>query len=296
MKELLELRVNYKYAHLLFKEDEGVNLGNPVRGYTIKVVKIDTSSSLFAEVEKVSKSVYEKYGECFFYGWEYQRKYSSKELHDAPLFKMTVRKYFEPSGEECGTEYDNNCACKLCGSGRKQISPLRIHKGRFLNKRDVATTLADEIVVSKRFVEVIRENDIKGISFSPVFFGKQESEDCFQLMVEGNRLKVDERTKFGGEPFEVVKDEENTQYISPCPNGDHLGLNLLSEVYVKYSPIINQYDFFISQQTFGVKNDGGPNRPLLRPHHILFCSPKLYRTIQENHLRGFNFEVAHIVD
>ena len=26
MKEILELRINYQYAHLLFKEDEGINL------------------------------------------------------------------------------------------------------------------------------------------------------------------------------------------------------------------------------------------------------------------------------
>lgn len=57
MKELLELRVNYKYAHLVFKEDEGVNLGD-FQGYSVKVVKIDTSSAVFEKVGQVSKDIH----------------------------------------------------------------------------------------------------------------------------------------------------------------------------------------------------------------------------------------------
>ena len=58
MKELLELRVAYEYAHLLFKDNEGVNLGDsPIYGPTVKVVKIDPHSSLFEEVGKMDKYI-----------------------------------------------------------------------------------------------------------------------------------------------------------------------------------------------------------------------------------------------
>jgi len=296
MKELLELRVNFKYAHLLFKDDEGVNLGgNSIYGPSIKVVKVDTGTSLWIDVCKVSKLVYEKYKECFFYGWEYQRKYTTKELAEAKLFQMNVRKYFEPAGEECGTIYDESCACRICGSGRKQISPLRLKKGRFLNKRDVATTIADEIVVSRRFVDVIKSSDIKGMFFGPVYLGNSLSEDVYQLMIQGQKLEMSEKTRFGGEPYDFIQGEEYEREISGCPNGDHLGLNILSEAYVHNSASLSQYDFFISKETVGNKITEENQGSLIRPSHLLFCSPKLYRVIKENNLKGFNFEVAHVV-
>lgn len=288
MKELLELRVNYEYAHLLFKEDEGVNLGDSIYGPSIKVVKIDTHSPIFEEVGKMDKYIREKYGTFFFAGWNYIRTYTKKELADARLFQMYVRKYFEPTGEECGTEYDESCACKLCGAGRKQISPLRIKKGRYLNKRDVAITIGGEIVVSKNFVEAIRTNGIEGMIFGDVYIGKSKSEDCFQLMLQGGELDVSEETIFGVNPYDFS--EKSPTEVFKCPNGDNLGLNIISEAYVKNCTALSQKDFFISKQTCGFRSG------LLAPHHLMFCSPKLYRTIQENHLRGFNFEVAHIVD
>ena len=54
MKEILELRINYQYAHLLFKEDEGINLGDPLFGPpSVKVVKVDTSTPLWEQVKKI---------------------------------------------------------------------------------------------------------------------------------------------------------------------------------------------------------------------------------------------------
>lgn len=288
MKELLELRVAYEYAHLLFKDDEGENLGeSSIYGPTVKVVKIEPHSSLFEEVGKMDKYLRKKYGTFFFAGWKYIRKYTEKELAAAKLFQMDVRKYFEPTGEECGTEYDENCACEFCGSGRKQISPLRLKKGNYLNRRDVAITIGGEIVVSRRFVETIQENNIKGMMFGDVYIGKSLSGDCFQLMPQGEELNISKETVFGVNPYDFS--ESSPTEVFKCPKGDNLGLNILSEAYVKGSVAISEKDFFISKQTCGFKSG------LLRPSHLLFCSPKLYRVIKENNLKGFNFEVAHVV-
>ena len=287
MKELLELRVDYKYAHLVFKEDEGVNLGD-FMGYSVKVVKIDTSSSVFEKVGQVSKDIQEKYNDLFFGGWKYIRKYTTKEIADARLFQIDVRKYFEPTGEECGTKYDETRACPICGSGRKQASPLRLKKGRFLNNRDVAITIGNEIVVTKRFVEVMRDNGIKGIKWGPVYVGEKLSEDCFQLMVEGEKLELSEQTKFGVNPYDFS--ESSKTEVFKCPNKDNWGLNILSEAYVKEKASLSDADFFISRQTYGMKSG------YLNPAHLLFCSPKLYHVIKDNGLKGFNFEVAHVVE
>ena len=88
---------------------------------------------------------------------------------------------------------------------------------------------------------------------------------------------------------------EYEREISGCPNGDHLGLNILSEAYVHNSASLSQYDFFISKETVGNKITEENQGSLIRPSHLLFCSPKLYRVIKENNLKGFNFEVAHVV-
>ena len=292
MKEILELRINYQYAHLLFKEDEGINLGDPLFGPpSVKVVKVDTSTPLWEQVKKTCDYVYEKYKKTFYYSWNFKRIYTTKEVAEAKLFKMEVRKCFEPAGEECGTEYDEQSACPICGTGRKQVSPLKLKKGRFLNKRDVARTLSYEIVVSKRFVEVVQKNDIKGMTFGPVYLNNKLSEDCFQLMMEGEHLEVDEQTKFGGDPYDIYPDEG---WAEGCPKGDHLGLNILSEAYVKASEALSQYDFLLSRQAYGVKKSLSPNS-LFYPQHLLFCSPRLYHVIKDNGLKGFDFEVAHVV-
>ena len=288
MKEILELRINYEYAHLLFKEDEGVNLGDPP---SVKVVKVDTSSPLWEQVKKACDDVYEKYKKTFYYSWNFKRIYTTKEMAEAKLFRMEIRKCFEPAGEECGTEYDEQSACPICGTGRKQVSSLKLKHGRFLNKRDVARTLSYEIVVSKRFVEIVRENGIKGMTFGPVYLNNKLSEDCFQLMMEGEHLEINGKTKFGGEPYEYLPDDG---WAEGCPNGDHLGLNILSEAYVNASNRLAEFDFLLSRQTYGVKKSLSPDS-LLYPQHLLFCSPKLYHVIKDNGLKGFDFEVAHVV-
>ena len=288
MKEILELRINYEYAHLLFKEDEGVNLGDPP---SVKVVKVDTSSPLWEQVKKACDDVYEKYKKTFYYSWNFKRIYTTKEMAEAKLFRMEIRKCFEPAGEECGTEYDEQSACPICGTGRKQVSSLKLKHGRFLNKRDVARTLSYEIVVSKRFVEIVRGNGIKGMTFGPVYLNNKLSEDCFQLMMEGEHLEINGKTKFGGEPYEYLPDDG---WAEGCPNGDHLGLNILSEAYVNASNRLAEFDFLLSRQTYGVKKSLSPDS-LLYPQHLLFCSPKLYHVIKDNGLKGFDFEVAHVV-
>lgn len=292
MKELLELRINYKYANLLFKESDGVNLGDPILGYSVKVVKIDTSSSIVDKIASVTKQVYEQYGECFYFGWAYKRIYTSKEMHEARLLNIIIRQQLEFGGEEYGTKYDQGPACDLCGSGYKQLSPLRLKKGFSLRKRDAVITLANEIIVSKRFVEVMKANDITGMTFGPVEIKNHISEDYCQLMMEGHSIDIAEQTRFGDEPFDFV---ENKREILPCPNGDLQGLNILSETYVKNSSEIYNHDFIISKQTYGMPNTGGVGSPLWRPRPLLFCSPKWYQIVQQYKLKGFSFEIAHIV-
>lgn len=213
---------------------------------------------------------------------------------------MKIRTTFEPSGEECGTLYDETAACEICGANRKQISPLILKKGS-IPKKDIARTISGEVVVSERFAEVIKQRNLKGIELEPVLFGKEVS-NYYQLIASSPELKLTDKTIAGGDIFDLgpdVSDEyefivsgghkvkfENEVYR--CPKGHIIGLNLLSEPYVTDSPLIKEFDFFASKQKIGVK------RGLLRPEPVYFCSQAFRKMIEEEKLTGFEFEIANI--
>lgn len=165
----------------------------------------------------------------------------------------------------------------------------------------------EEILVSERFRQVMEDNDIKGIRYAPVFSGKRQIE-YFQLLPE-HYFDISPKTKFGVNPHDFSEREEEGYYVnreyangkrervwfSPpiykCPAGDNLGLNILSEAYIKNDPLLEGLDYFASRQTVGHKGEG-----LIRPRHLIFCSNRMRQIIVENKLKGFKFEVAHIVD
>ena len=142
MKETLELRINYDYANLLFKADEGKNLGT-----SVKVVELSKDDPRYNQVPIIAKQLQQKYDKAFFFGWEIKRKYSKKELEAATLLHLKIKTVFEPAGEECGTLYDETVSCEVCGANRKQISPLTLKHGS-VPKKDIARTIVGEVVVS----------------------------------------------------------------------------------------------------------------------------------------------------
>lgn len=69
MKEILELRINYQYANLLFEPYEGRNLGTSVR-----VVEISREDIRYSQIPIVAAEVYKKTGKKFFFGWKIKRR------------------------------------------------------------------------------------------------------------------------------------------------------------------------------------------------------------------------------
>lgn len=303
MKEYVEFRINMEYAHLLFKDDEGVNLGD-----TVKVIKLEKSDPRFPKIGELQKEARKRF-DFFFSCCEYKRIYTKEEIDNAKWFLLTPTRHFEPAGEECGTIYDESSACPICGAGAKQLSPLKLKRSS-IPRADMAMTIArgDEVVVSERFVEMVRRNNLTGIDFNPVMgSGKQARQLNYYQIYPHCYLDFSNKTIFGQDPFNLsgvypggtieYLRQDGTRYkevfpveIYKCPNGDNAGLNILSEAYMKSDPILNGLDFFASRQTVGSR--GG----VIRQDHLLFCSSRMMRLIKENNLKGFKFEVAHIVD
>jgi hypothetical protein len=281
MEEIFEFRIVYDFANLLFTADEGKDLGQITK--SIKLINIKRDDPRFNQIPAVTKYVREEYNKSFFLGWSIVRKYTKKELESASLLMMKIKNIFEPAGEECGTLYDDSEVCEMCGANRKQSSRLKLKKGS-IPKKDIARTIAGEIVVSEKFATTSKQWGLQGVLIESVVFDKGSS-NYYQLTAP-IRLDLTESTVVGVNPFDLSTSNEGEIY--KCPKGHTIGLNLLSEAYVKNSVLIHNYDFFASNELIGVR------RGLLRPEPLYFCSLRFRKMVEEEKLTGFEFEVANV--
>lgn len=303
MKEYVEFRIIKRYAHLLFKEDEGTNIGDSV----IKV-RVDPKLPIFKKIGELQKEA-RKRQDIFFGFFEYKRIYTKTEINNARWFMMSRTRHFEPTGEECGTIYDESVACPICGAGARQLSPLKLRRNK-IPRADMAETIAggEETIVSEKFLKVIKENNLTGMRFEPVISsGKFGQTLNYYQILPLYYMDFSNQTIFGQDPFDksgefpgctveymrqdgTILKKVYPKEIYKCPNGDNMGLNILSEAYMKSNPILKDLDFFASRQLVGAR--GG----LIRQHHLFFCSNRMMRLIMDNNLKGFKFEIAHVVD
>jgi hypothetical protein len=291
MKEIHEFRIMEEYYHLLPQPNNAKYNGV---AYVLKIGKNDPN---FEKIKFLKEKVRKEYDDFFFLFSNIKREYSKKELDLATLLQMKIKTAFEPDGDQCGTEYDETAACEICGTNRKQIGVLKLKKGS-IPKKDIARTIAGEVVVSEKFAEAVKKRGLKGILLEPVLFGKGISNYC--QLIASTELELSKNTIAGDNIFTTTTGSKGgTSYICGykfvsepevyiCPKGDLIGLNLLSEAYVLNSPLIKEYDFFASRQKVGVK------RGQLRPEPVYLCSPAFRQMVIDEKLSGFDFEVAHI--
>lgn len=282
MKEVFEFRINYEYASKLFDLDEGRDLGQIKK--SVKVITIGRDDPRFGRIPLVAAEIKERYDKTFYYSWRVRRKYSKKELEAARICQLKIKQIFEPAGEECGTMYDETMVCEICGSGKKQVGSL-ILKENSIPKTDIASTIAGEVVVSKKLKDCFQKHNLKGLSFNSVFFRNAKSE-VYQPITTSPKLELTPSTKAGIDPFDFS--EKSKGEIYKCPKGHTLGLNLLSEAYIGDSGALNDYDFFITSEKIGVK------RGLLRPQPLYLCSQAFRKMAEQEKLSGFYFEIANI--
>lgn len=295
MKEITEFRINYDYAHLLFSANEGEDIGQLSK--SVKVIRLSKEDQRYYQIPIVAKQVKQKYNKGFFFGWRIIRKYNKHELNVAKLFHIKIKTTFEPSGEECGTLYNEKVACEICGANREQIGSLFLKKGS-IPKKDIIKTIGGEVIVSKKLVDVVRKRKLKGVVISEIITSNV-STNYYQINASCE-LKLTINTIAGNDPFtktnnnidsmgEIISSNiglEKEIYV--CPKGHLIGLNLLSEPHVFNASTIQEFDFFKSEQKIGVK------RELLRPEPLYLCSPDFKKMVEEESLTGFDFEVAHI--
>jgi hypothetical protein len=223
-------------------------------------------------------------GGAYFTFWKINRIYTQSELSSAKLLLLQITNCFEPCGEECGTIYDEDSACKICLSGAKQTSPLFLNLKKIPARCDIARTIAGEIVVSSKFVRAAERLNTNCLELAPVFHTNTSgtpSSEWFQPIVKSPPIAVHSSTAFGSTPFD-------TERYGSCPNGDLLGLRRLTEVCIERIEDYGTQGFFKSRQFFGARQG------LLRPSNLWFLSSAMFRLMKEENVRGFDVEVCHL--
>ncbi|WP_224242682.1 hypothetical protein [Hyalangium gracile] len=226
-------------------------------------------------------------GASFFLGWDIHRHYEEDELRSAELLHLVVRAHFEPPGAMCGTEYDDSVACGHCGAGARQVSDLILNTRRIPKGKDIAQTIAGEVVVSPRVVQACRDQGLHGAEFRPVRHRGRSGlapAEWSQLVITSKPLKLHARTVTGNHPFDL--DEGNRHR---CPNGHVAGLNQISELYV-HRKGWDESDWCRTDKLFGMRQGE------LRPEPRLLISQKLRQVLVGMKARGFELEIAHLVE
>jgi hypothetical protein len=214
--------------------------------------------------------------------WRIHRKYTQRELEEARLLWIRIRPFFEPTGEDCGTMYDETKACPKCGFGARQVGPLHLDLER-IPKRGIARTLGGEIVVSARLAEQMEAEGLRGYELGPVVSRQgKPTPDWYQLLLPDYLVELASQTQVGADFFVPEPDEAR------CPEGHVVGFDVLSELYVQSSSV-GEVDWFCTRQAVGPRM--GPYRPL----PLTLISQRMYRFLVARKVKRFDVEVAHLV-
>ncbi len=273
MREVIEFRISESDASQ-FLGTVGRNLGH-VRN--VRLPREDERVRLIGELD----SEFHRRGSSFFTGWHISRHYTPEELQAAEIFHLSLRSVFEPCGEMCGTEYDESSACPHCGAGARQATELRLEP-ESIPRRNLSISIAGEIVISSRLARAFQSHGITGASFLPVRDSTgRVLDDLHQLIVTSAPVDIVPPTLVGIGPFDL---DTKGQYR--CPQGHVMGLNLISELWVKKESHDGS-DLARTRQLIGARMG------VLHPEPRLLLSPRLYWLLRELKVGRLVAEVAH---
>jgi hypothetical protein len=183
MRETLELRILEKHFGEPFRPNEGKLLHSNL----VRRVILPTEDPRWPEIIELQE-FWRRRGSLLFTDRTYHRQYSETELRAAECFKLDITAVFEPVGEDCGTIYDESCACphvfsggRTCGVGAMQVSDLFLDFRRIPRKKDIARTIADEWIVSQRLAELMVDAKLSGFELRPAKHRARFREDSVLL-------------------------------------------------------------------------------------------------------------------
>lgn len=256
-----------------------------IEGTECVEIRVAPNSPDFDEIRRFIEDKRRKGDRAFidFAVGRYLRKYTRAELQSAEILRLTVTSHFEPSGEECGTIYETLCG--HCNLGR-QVSDLILDLRRVPQQRDMSETIAlVEWVVSSKLMRTFTENGLSGAEFRSIFDLRNPTKaaNCWhQLCVTGKAGELSDLTKIGRDPFSPSETSWR------CPLGHSSVTEFLSEIYLRRNSWDGS-DIALTSALFG------QGRNLLRPTPLIIISQRAFRMLEGAGLKGFGYEVAHLV-
>ncbi|MBX9719911.1 MAG: hypothetical protein K2X81_00825 [Candidatus Obscuribacterales bacterium] len=286
MQEEYEFRIPYEYAHLLFEPDEGELLGgDDMYAPSIQKITISPEDPRFKKIGMVFEEMRAKNNKSFYLGWNIRRKYTQDELSSAEVFSLKITARFEPAGEECGTKYDKSSGCRVCRGWEKQTTDLILNCKKIPKSREICSTIADEYLVSERLANVLKTERITGLELHQVRDSVTNGNCKWYQLVLKPTANLTTETIFGDKPFSA--DPETMIRCSIGGPGHVLGLNLLSEVFVKRSTWTGE-DISCTYELRGW------NQGLLRTRPIILITPRLRSLLLREKVKKFETNVAYL--
>jgi hypothetical protein len=279
MKAYAEFRIPESYAKEFLPADLGKNITD-----TVRKVRVPVESEMYKRIGEIYRLVKTRDQRYFFLGWNIQRHYSEKELGAAELLLLKITRTFEPAGIECGTIYNDQNTCEICGTGIQQMSELILDLNTVPKNVDIARTISNEIIISQGLANILARNEVTGYELKPVHHisPKYRKKPWYQLITT-SFVNVNPATKTGEDPFD---EDPGNKYR--CVNGHTIGLDILSELSIDRDSWDGS-DLAATKELFGV------NRGLLRTYPLLVISQRLYRLIKEMSCKGTKVEVVKLV-
>lgn len=182
LKVQIEYRISEELAPSVFGRGEGKALANGE--FNLRIVKLDEDDFRLNALRRL----YLKNKGRGFYGWKIDRRYSGAEIQRAKLHLLQIKAGILPTGEECGTVYNDTEMCPLCGAGRVQVSPLRLRLTNAPKRAEIASTWGGETIISSRVVQLLIEAGATGWGIGPIQRPKRGDEEPFSLsQTEGGK-------------------------------------------------------------------------------------------------------------
>lgn len=296
MHEIYDLRVAEEHASRYLPDDLGRRLSIAGGlGLGVRRIDLDRTDPWFDRIVAIHRELWSR-GTLFVSSWGVGRRYGPAELETAEAFQLKIHATFEPCAEECGTLFDASTACPRCGAGRRQIGPLILDLRRLGSGwddhtrpgpagKDIARTIAGEVVVSARFAGLLRDLGATGYTLGVVRQYRRDEvrDDWHQLVIAEPTIRIVQPTIAGTSPADL--DPHGTY---ACPSGHVLGLNALSELHLSRADW-GGADIARTREAFGSRVG------LLVPEHPIVVTPRVAALVRSGRIKGARLEVAHLV-
>lgn len=210
--------------------------------------------------------------------------FTGSELESAPLLWLIVRTAPRGfGGPTYSTEYDLSDACPRCGSGARQVSPLRLRASEIPQRGQIFQTLSGELLVSPALGSTLEEAEISGLELRETqAAGSLTPLPWLQVFPQLELPRMAPVSKG------ILRD-------NPCPECDrdghfHSGFQPVEIFYdartveVEALPdIVHTYERFGNSVLRQPRSDSNFGPPLV------LAKPKFFQVFRSNRVRGVQF-------